>query len=289
MNDPKSTMNERNMKDAKLRPNRRGSALPEEQSRKKSAAQEDSSEKSQVQVIARAASILRSLENQPAGLSLGQIALRVGLARSTVQRIVAALAFEKFLVAASPGARVTLGPELLRLGGTIRFDIVQLAHPLLARVSNDLRETVDLATFKGDRLTFVDQVIGAQRLRTVSAVGEQFPLYCTANGKAYLATLTDPEVEMLIGEDLPRRTTHTITDLGRLLTELAEVRRSGVAFAREEHSLGISAAGVAVADPFGNPVALTVPAPTHRFKRNEQTITNRLLTAKTELANMMAS
>ncbi len=46
---------------------------------------------SQVQVIARAAAILRALEDEADGLSLGQIAQRVCLARSTVQRIVAAL------------------------------------------------------------------------------------------------------------------------------------------------------------------------------------------------------
>ena len=45
-------------------------------------------DKSQVQVIARAATILRALEEENAGLSLGQIAQRVNLARSTVQRIV---------------------------------------------------------------------------------------------------------------------------------------------------------------------------------------------------------
>ena len=48
-------------------------------------------EKAQVQVIARAAAVLRTLEGQPGGLSLGQIAQDVGLPRSTVQRIVAAL------------------------------------------------------------------------------------------------------------------------------------------------------------------------------------------------------
>ena len=48
-------------------------------------------DKSQVQVIARAATILRALEEENSGLSLGQIAQRVNLARSTVQRIVAAL------------------------------------------------------------------------------------------------------------------------------------------------------------------------------------------------------
>ena len=41
-----------------------------------------------IQVISRAASILRALRDEPDGLSLGQIATRVELPRSTVQRIV---------------------------------------------------------------------------------------------------------------------------------------------------------------------------------------------------------
>src|SRR5271154_7393626 len=69
---------------------------------------------SQVQVIARAAAILRALEDEAAGLSLGQIAQRVNLARSTVQRIVAALEAEKFLIAASPTGRGRLRPTILR-------------------------------------------------------------------------------------------------------------------------------------------------------------------------------
>ena len=60
-------------------------------------------DKSQVQVIARAAAILRALEDENSGLSLGQIAQRVSLARSTVQRIVAALSAEVFVIAAGPG------------------------------------------------------------------------------------------------------------------------------------------------------------------------------------------
>src|ERR1700721_234349 len=75
---------------------------------------------SQIQVIARAAAILRALEHEPEGLSLAQIAQRVKLARSTVQRIVAALAAEKLLIAASPNARVRLGPTILRLAPAAR-------------------------------------------------------------------------------------------------------------------------------------------------------------------------
>ena len=92
-------------------------------------------DKSQVQVIARAAAILRALEEQPVGLSLGQIAQRVALARSTVQRIVAALEAEKLVIAASPTGRVRLGPTILRLAASARTDFVSIARPFLVRLS----------------------------------------------------------------------------------------------------------------------------------------------------------
>lgn len=240
-------------------------------------------EKSQVQVIARAAAILRALEHEPMGLSLGQIAQRVGLARSTVQRIVSALETERLVAAASPGGRVRLGPALLRLANAVRSDCVAIVHPYLEQLSHDLSETVDLAIVQGNHLVFIDQVIGSQRLRTVSAVGESFPLYCTANGKAYLAHLPDDEVMALIGRKYEPRTAHTITKIEPLLKELAMVRAAGVAFDREEHTLGICAIGVAVMDPQGMPLAISVPVPAQRFSEQAKTIQDALLATKRAL------
>lgn len=241
------------------------------------------SENSQVQVIARAACILRALEEETNGLSLGQIAQRVGLARSTVQRIVAALEGEKLLIAATPNGRVRLGPAILRLAASVRSDFVHQARPFLTRLSQELQETVDLATVKKDHLIFIDQVVGSQRLRTEAAVGETFPLHCTANGKAYLAKLTDEQVEALIGRDYAARTPKTITRLEPLLAELAGIRKIGVAFDREEHTPGISAAGVAMHDPLGNPIAISVPVPTPRFANRQTQIAERLMATKRAL------
>ncbi|MFL4986401.1 MAG: IclR family transcriptional regulator [Xanthobacteraceae bacterium] len=241
------------------------------------------SEKSQVQVIARAAAILRALEEETAGLSLGQIAQRVGLARSTVQRIVAALLAEKLVMAASPNGRVRLGPTILRLAASVRTDFVSVARPFLTRLSNELHETVDLATVKKDHLVFIDQVIGPQRLRTVSAVGETFPLYCTANGKAYLAELDRGAIERLIGQSYERRTPKTLIRLNDLIDDLTSVRRSGVAFDREEHTLGICAAGVAMRDMLGNSIAISVPVPAQRFYDRQAQIAERLLATKQAL------
>ncbi len=236
-----------------------------------------------MQVIARAATIMRVLEGEPAGLSLGQIAQRVGLARSTVQRIVAALGTEKILIAASPNGRVRLGPTILRLAASVRTDFAAEVRPFLIELSKELHETVDLAIIKQDHLVFIDQVIGPQRLRTVSAVGELFPLHCTANGKAYLARLDATAIERLIGAAYEQRTPRTLTRLDALLRDLKSVRKTGVAFDREEHTAGICAAGIATLDPLGNFLAISVPVPALRFHAHERQITARLLAVKEAL------
>jgi DNA-binding IclR family transcriptional regulator len=238
------------------------------------------SDKSSVQVIARAATILRALEEESAGLSLGQIAQRVNLPRSTVQRIVAALQAEQLVISATPNGRVRLGPTILRLAASLSNDFLALARPVLERLSNELRETVDLAVVKNDHLIFIDQVSGSQRLRTVSAVGESFPLTCTANGKAYLAQLSNADVEALVGCTYTARTPRSLTRLDALLRELAIVRRSGVAFDHEEHTLGICAVSVAFRDPLGNPVAISVPVPTQRFADAQAKIAKQLIATK---------
>ncbi len=244
---------------------------------------------SQVQVIARAAAILRALEDERQGLSLGEIAQRANLARSTVQRIVAALETEKIVIAATPNGRVRLGPTILRLAASVRSDFVDLAKPFIVALSSELRETVDLSMVKKDHLVFIDQVIGSQRLRTVSAVGESFPLYCTANGKAYLAQCDAAAIEPLIGATFEARTPNTMTRLDALLRELKTVRRNGIAFDREEHTVGICAAGVALRDPLGNDVAISVPVPSQRFYDNEALITDRLLATKLALEDHISA
>jgi DNA-binding IclR family transcriptional regulator len=171
----------------------------------------------------------------------------------------------------------------------VRTDFASLARPFIVKLSGELRETVDLAIVKRDHLVFIDQVIGSQRLRTVSGVGETFPLYCTANGKAYLAQLDNVEIERLIGRTFEARTPKTLTRLKDLLAELATVRHTGVAFDREEHSLGICAVGVALRDLLGNFVAISVPVPTQRFPEHQDRIAGRLLETKRALERHLAA
>lgn len=228
-----------------------------------------------IQVIARAASVLRTLENHPGGLSLGQIAKSVGLARSTVQRIVAALAAEDFVVAAGPGD-VRIGPGLVRIAASVASNTADLVRPHLRALGEDVGETVDLAVLSSGSTVFVDQVPGRHRLVAVSAIGERFPLHCTANGKAILACFSEEDAEDLIDRSIAEHPDHPIKNRKKLLAELEEVRRTHLAYDLEEHGEGISAIGIALLDVFGRPIAVSIPTPSQRFEEQREQLAAHL-------------
>jgi DNA-binding IclR family transcriptional regulator len=244
-----------------------------------------------VQVIARAANVLRALEGESDGLSLAQIAQRVGLARSTVQRIVEALSAEHFLIAASPTTGVRLGPALIRLAASAHVEFDQITRPLLAQLSQKVGETVDLSVLKGTVAVFTDQVQGVHRLRAVSAVGETFPLHCSANGKALLSVLDEQKLDRLLRGPLPRLTANTIVQRTELLKTIEAVRRSGVAYDLEEHTEGICAVGTAFLDPIGRAVAISIPVPTTRFrnKKLKTTLTSEILETRSRMLESLGA
>jgi DNA-binding IclR family transcriptional regulator len=229
-----------------------------------------------IQVIARAARVLRILENEKDGLSLGQIAKRVGLPRSTVQRIVNALADEQLLIAATPNARVALGPAILRMAANTNFDFAKFVRPHLESLAQRTGETVDLSMQRGDKMVFVDQITASHRLSAVSAVGESFPTFSSANGKAALSLMDNDSITQLLGNGLFKETPNTITSMSRLISEIEEIRKTNIATDAEEHTEGISALGTAFTDPLGRIFAVSVPVPTIRFSRSQESLTAAL-------------
>ena len=246
-------------------------------------------DRSGIQVIARAAAVLRSLEREPDGLSLGDIAARVDLPRSTIQRIVAALVEEQLLMSASLKARVKLGPGLVQLGAAADVGTEKLVRPFMLELSRVVEETVDLSVLKRDSAVFVEQIQGTQRLAAVSAVGKEFPLHCTANGKALLALIGPERRERLLSGRLKRYTNSTVTDRDALEELLREGEQSGLAYDLEEHSEGICAVGTAFIDPIGREYSLSIPVPATRFPAKRQLLGRLLKKTRDDLLEQMRS
>jgi DNA-binding IclR family transcriptional regulator len=244
---------------------------------------EDAATRSGIQVIARAAAVLRSLKDSPGGLSLGQIAARAGLPRSTVQRIVAALQEERLVIASGTSGGLRLGPELHALAGAARFSIAERCRPYLTDLARQTGETVDLSVLRGGRMIFLDQVQGTHRLRTVSSVGEVFPLTTTANGRACLALLPKERAEALARAEWGRHS----GDFAALQGRLEDIRTTGLAEDNDDHTDGISALGIAFADLAGDLHAISVPIPSTRFSDQRNAVAVALLALRPELARVL--
>ncbi|MEL6572216.1 MAG: IclR family transcriptional regulator [Pseudomonadota bacterium] len=224
-----------------------------------------------IQVISRAADILRVLGADSGGLSLGQIARKVGLPRSTVQRIVSALIHEGLAASDGGNGGIRLGDEIRVLANAPAFDLREHFRPLLEQIAAATSETVDLAVLEGPHMRFIDQIEGRQRLRTVSTIGDRFPLTTTANGKAALAQLSESSARALISTEIASN-----SDADALTRELRRIREGELATDLGEHSEEICAVGFAVIGPNNEIAAISVPVPRSRFERISGDLADKL-------------
>lgn len=238
-----------------------------------------------IQVISRAARILRVLKETQTGMSLGQIAEKTNLPRSTVQRITGALLAERFLISDPQGRGLKLGPELSALAGAAQYSIVEHCRLLLTELTQKTGETADLSVMRGVGMTFLDQVPGTHRLTTVSRVDEVFPLTTTANGRACLAKLPQAEALHFIRSEWER--SGKSGDEEGVLQQLASISKTGLAYDLDEHSSGISAIGFAFRDWSGDLHAISVPVPSTRFPAMKETIESALRETAVSISDML--
>ncbi|GAY18810.1 IclR family transcriptional regulator [Mycobacterium sp. shizuoka-1] len=224
-----------------------------------------------IQVLRRAAAALDEIATAPGRLRLVDLHTRLGLAKSTTRRLLVGLV-EIGFAAVDDDGRIVLGDRLLGLASANAAHLTSAFRSTLERVADATGETADLSVYRGGQMLFIDQIESPHRLRAVSAIGGRFTLTDTANGKAALALLTDAEADAALAALEPGVA-------ARVRAELREIRTTGVAFDRDEHTDGISAAGIAGRAAGGNIVAISVPAPTERFREHEDRIVAALHTA----------
>lgn len=217
-----------------------------------------------IQVIARAAAILRQLGEHPNGLSLASVATRVGLARSTVQRIVQSLEAEGFVELSAQGQGFRLGPMLSELVYRRQADIVTEVRPFLEGLSNELGETTALCALAGSNISTIDRCIAEQPLRVVFPLGSvPTAAHQLAPGRAIMAELPPERVTQLLSES------GADTDITQELAAIFRQKDAG----RDTSAFisGISSFAVPLRTHMGL-YALTAVLPTIRIGSREDTI-----------------
>ncbi|ORB42143.1 IclR family transcriptional regulator [Mycobacterium persicum] len=225
-----------------------------------------------IQVLRRAAAALDEIAADPGQLRLVDLSERLQLAKSTTRRLLVGLV-EVGLASVDDRGHFSLGERLLGFGNATGAHIAAVFRPTIERVATATGgETVDLSILRGQKMWFIDQIESSHRLRAVSAIGVRFPLNGTANGKAALAALDETAAAAALASFTPEVA-------AALRREIAEIRSTGIAFDRDEHTPGISAAAIAGRALGDNVIAISVPTPTERFVEKEDRIVSALRSA----------
>jgi IclR family acetate operon transcriptional repressor len=208
-----------------------------------------------VQSVGRAAQLLNEIaDHGPGGLSITEIADRLGVAKSTALALARTLATSGLLRSVDPGPRYVLGLNLLRLGDLVgqQTSIAELGLPTLRDLSAVTGMTARLASNESGYSVFLERIDGEGSIRFHAPLGQREQPHATAAGKAILAHLGEMNVRTLIAESgMTRYTPKTLTDVESLLTELERVRSEGYALDDEEEAEGVFCVGSAFFDHQG--------------------------------------
>ena len=195
----------------------------------------------QVQSLTRGLSILEALAKAEGGLSLTDVAQRVGLAPSTAHRLLSTLERMGYVFQAGDLGLWYVGLQSFTVGSSFLSsrDWVAQSHPYMRRLMEQAGETANLAILDGTEAVFIDQVQCRETMRTIVRIGSRVPLHASGVGKAIFATLPDEQIDAIFKvKGLPRITDNTITSPETMWASLRVIRQRGFSFDDEEHLVG---------------------------------------------------
>lgn len=196
--------------------------------------------------------LLQTLASNDGAMSLSELATSLGLAKTTVHRMVVQLQDLGYLQREPGSRKLSVAPALCRLGVDLIESAFRLAprHEVLRALAEDIGESCSIGVRMGYEVSYIDDVAANAPLAVHFRAGRRAPLHCTSIGKLYLGKMSDVEWRRYLSSDpLRAYTERTITDPARLREETRRVAREGFAATQEEFVLGVVGAAVLVTGP----------------------------------------
>ena len=222
-----------------------------------------------VQSIGRAFAILEEVARNREGISLAELAKRVGLHNSTTFHLVKTMASLGYVRQIKDTKRYRIGRPLFALaaGALDEIEMVSMATPVLDDLSHETGESSHFATRMSDAVVVMARTPGPGAFQLTERMGVVRPAYCTALGKVILAALRPDQLERYLDRvELKPLTQNTITERGRLLQEIAEIRSAGIAFDDCEFDSELRCAAMPIFDFSGKVVgAIGISGPVWRL------------------------
>lgn len=202
--------------------------------------------------------VIEVLSDSTTPIGISEISRRTGINKNMVSRILHTLE-EDCWVSCDDRANysLTLLPFCITSKVVSRTTLSETAYPLLRRFWKEVGESTYLGVLHKDEVLYLTHFDSVQNVRVAGALGGSYPLYCTGPGKALLAFSGEEYIEKYLdGRTLKKYTENTITDHGKLKTELAKIRQRGYSIDNEEFGKGIVCISAPVFDYTKNAVGV---------------------------------
>lgn len=223
----------------------------------------------QSQSLLRGLALLERLADADGGVTLTDLAQRVGLSPSTTHRLLNTLESTGFVLRTEPLGLWHIGVKAFIVGSSFlaNRDLLAQAHPYLRHLMELSGESANLAVLDEYDAVVVDQVQCGELMRMHAKLGSRVPLHASGLGKALLAAMPDSAVERILHKrGLPRITPHTLDTPARLWEALVEIRQHGYTYDDGEHALGLRCLAATIHDEHGEPLAaISIAGPASRI------------------------
>ncbi|HVY56600.1 MAG TPA: IclR family transcriptional regulator [Xanthobacteraceae bacterium] len=230
------------------------------------------------QSVSRAIDILNLLADAGEPLGVREIARRLDLAPSNVQRLIKTLAKAGFVEQTEGTLRYKVGYRAFRVGSAFmgQTNLYSAVMPELYELASR-HITGFLGVLRDRSVLYLATVPSEGTVAVTHRPGSQTHLHSTAMGKALLAEMSDDAIRNLLGErPLPRLTPRTKVSLSQLLKDVEVVRQTGYATSEEENRHGFFSAGAVVRDASGTAIAVISGAvPMSMLKPNDRALIGR--------------
>ena len=194
--------------------------------------------------------LLTLAEAGPAGLPLAELALRLGLNKSSLHVTLGALRYRHFVGQSPETGFYRLGATIGQLADTYAkgLDIRALLRPAMLKLNQDLNEVCHIALLDGTEIVYIDKLDSTQMIQAGTRIGMRLPAVATAMGRAMIAQEfpTFDRFAARFADAITTPTIHAPRTLEEAWTRIEAARRNGYAVDREENVLGLTAVGVAV-------------------------------------------
>jgi IclR family transcriptional regulator, acetate operon repressor len=218
-------------------------------------------------VLQRVFAILDCFSAEEPELTMAEVSARTGIPKPTVHRLVRVLVEQRLLTRTEAG--IGLGIRLFELGELVgdRRELRDASLPFLEELFEQTHETIHLGVLEGTEVLYFVKIVGYRSFPLPTRSGGRWPVYASALGKVLLAFAAEDPARSLPVTGLKQLTPYTISDEGRLMRELATVRRAGIAIESQESVLGNACVAAPIFDCAGHVrAAVSVSGPPMRLR-----------------------